>query len=139
KTIFFAEKLAVCHNLPGLQGGNLWGAPPFFGSGTPDQPPIVNFAGEFGFTGLPTSGAPKAASYNGALFQTQPARGACDPTLASSPHAGGIYVAMGDGSVRFVSSDVSQATWQAALTPCPIAGFSKGYPRSDVLGADWGG
>ena len=35
---------------------------------------------------------------------------------ARSNHAGGVNVALGDGSVRFVSDSVSLATWQALAT-----------------------
>jgi prepilin-type processing-associated H-X9-DG protein len=138
KTIFFTEKITACDTPPALMGGNLWAMPPFFASGTQANPPVFNFAGEIGFTGVLAKGAPDASSYTGALFQTRPAVGQCDPTLASSPHTGGMNVALGDGSVKFISSTVSQATWQAALTPGPIEGFSTGYPRSDAIGRDWG-
>jgi prepilin-type N-terminal cleavage/methylation domain-containing protein/prepilin-type processing-associated H-X9-DG protein len=40
-----------------------------------------------------------------------------DPRYAASGHSGGGNVAMGDGSVRFVSSSVSGASWWAAITP----------------------
>jgi prepilin-type N-terminal cleavage/methylation domain-containing protein len=46
---------------------------------------------------------------------------------AVSPHAGGIVVGMGDGSVRLVSDGISQGTWFAACTPA----------AGDVLGSDW--
>jgi prepilin-type N-terminal cleavage/methylation domain-containing protein/prepilin-type processing-associated H-X9-DG protein len=46
---------------------------------------------------------------------------------AVSPHAHGINVAMGDGSVRFISEGVSANTWFAACTP----------NNNDVLGTDW--
>jgi prepilin-type N-terminal cleavage/methylation domain-containing protein len=46
---------------------------------------------------------------------------------AVSPHAGGIVVGMGDGSVRLVSDGISQGTWFAACTPA----------AGDNLGSDW--
>jgi prepilin-type N-terminal cleavage/methylation domain-containing protein/prepilin-type processing-associated H-X9-DG protein len=46
---------------------------------------------------------------------------------AVSPHTGGINVALGDGSVRFVSQGVSGNTWWFALTPA----------NGEVLGSDW--
>jgi prepilin-type N-terminal cleavage/methylation domain-containing protein/prepilin-type processing-associated H-X9-DG protein len=46
---------------------------------------------------------------------------------AVSPHTGAINVAMGDGSVRTVSGNISGATWFAACTPA----------AGEVLGADW--
>jgi len=156
KTILFTEKTPVCSGttLAGslvATGGNLWPMPisntvGLFasGSGTAASP-VVNFAGSVGFTGIAATAT--TGPYDGALFLNQPPLGACDPTLASTPHPGGINVAMADGHVVFVSSSVSQTTWQAALTPSPIAGQiwngtsfmtnSFGYPRSDILGADW--
>jgi prepilin-type N-terminal cleavage/methylation domain-containing protein/prepilin-type processing-associated H-X9-DG protein len=46
---------------------------------------------------------------------------------ASSKHTGGINVALCDGSVRFVSSTVSLATWRAIGTRA----------GGEVLGSDW--
>jgi prepilin-type N-terminal cleavage/methylation domain-containing protein/prepilin-type processing-associated H-X9-DG protein len=46
---------------------------------------------------------------------------------ATSPHSGGINVAMGDGSVRFMNQSVSPNSWFAACTPAsndlPAADF----------------
>jgi prepilin-type N-terminal cleavage/methylation domain-containing protein len=46
---------------------------------------------------------------------------------AVSPHAGGINVGIGDGSVRFVPQGISGSTWFYACTPS----------GGDVLGSDW--
>jgi prepilin-type N-terminal cleavage/methylation domain-containing protein/prepilin-type processing-associated H-X9-DG protein len=46
---------------------------------------------------------------------------------ATSPHTGGINVAMGDGSTRFVAQGISGTTWFAACTPS----------NGDLLGPDW--
>jgi prepilin-type processing-associated H-X9-DG protein len=50
-----------------------------------------------------------------------------DYRLVQSAHSRVVNVAMGDGSVRSVSSDISQPTWQNALTPAD----------GNVLGPDW--
>ena len=42
---------------------------------------------------------------------------ACNNILPSTPHPGGIQTALGDGSVRTVSSSMSPTTWFAANTP----------------------
>jgi prepilin-type N-terminal cleavage/methylation domain-containing protein/prepilin-type processing-associated H-X9-DG protein len=47
--------------------------------------------------------------------------------LAESPHSNGINVALGDGSVRFVSQAVRGDTWWAATT----------RDGGEVLGSDW--
>jgi hypothetical protein len=46
---------------------------------------------------------------------------------AVSPHTSGINVGLGDGSVRFVSGNISQTTWFAAVTPA----------GGEPLGTDW--
>ncbi|MBM3993890.1 MAG: DUF1559 domain-containing protein [Planctomycetes bacterium] len=52
------------------------------------------------------------------LFQQQPDwRTQCDPSVAQSPHSGGINALMGDGGVKFVSSGVSAVAWGAACNP----------------------
>jgi prepilin-type N-terminal cleavage/methylation domain-containing protein len=62
------------------------------------------------------------------MFQTQPPYvTGCDNSRAQSSHAGGISVALADGSVRFVSSGISLNTWASACDP------RDGVP----LGADW--
>jgi len=51
-------------------------------------------------------------------FQNAP-RGCipCDPRVAQSPHASGMLVGLGDGSVRMVNSNISEWTYWAAVTP----------------------
>jgi prepilin-type N-terminal cleavage/methylation domain-containing protein len=51
----------------------------------------------------------------------------CDPSRAQTAHAGGMSVALVDGSVRSVSPGISDITWANACHP------SDGQP----LGADW--
>jgi prepilin-type N-terminal cleavage/methylation domain-containing protein len=51
----------------------------------------------------------------------------CNNWTAQAGHTGGMNVGLGDGSVRFVSRALSQATWTSALLP------SDGNP----LGSDW--
>jgi len=48
-------------------------------------------------------------------------------TRPVSYHSGGINVAMGDGSSRFVSQAVTGTTWWAAMTK----------DASDIVGPDW--
>jgi prepilin-type N-terminal cleavage/methylation domain-containing protein/prepilin-type processing-associated H-X9-DG protein len=50
----------------------------------------------------------------------------CD-CVATSPHAGGVNVGMGDGSCRLVAQGISGLTWYIACTPS----------GGDVLPADW--
>jgi prepilin-type N-terminal cleavage/methylation domain-containing protein len=54
---------------------------------------------------------------NTQMFQDHPLPRACDNWRAQSGHTHGMNVALMDGSVRTVSSTVSQRTWDAALLP----------------------
>jgi prepilin-type processing-associated H-X9-DG protein len=69
------------------------------------------------------SGTPPYACY----FWCVPYPQSICQILPTSPHTGGINAAMADGSVKFVSRGVSNATWAAAVTP----------DGGEVLGSDW--
>jgi prepilin-type processing-associated H-X9-DG protein len=97
-TIFFAERYQLCNGTP--MG---WG-----------------YAGE-------SAWAPAFAYLSAGKFQERPAQMDCDATLPQGVHPGGINVGLGDGSVRFVSSNLSLLTWSAACTP----------DGGEVLGPDW--
>jgi len=60
-------------------------------------------------------------------FWTTPARGFCQPGSPSSPHPSVMVCAVGDGSTRTVSSNISSATWLNACIP----------DDGNVLGSDW--
>jgi prepilin-type N-terminal cleavage/methylation domain-containing protein len=108
QTIFFPEKIAQC--TAGLYNNNFW----------PDWGPILSSSDEGDPTG---TGAPiwqPVTTYDGTV-------GVCNGGIASSPHRTVINVGMGDGSVKQVSTNVSQTTWWYALTP----------NAGDVLGDDW--
>jgi prepilin-type N-terminal cleavage/methylation domain-containing protein len=71
----------------------------------------------------PTTGYPACQ-----LFQAAPNHlTECDYLRAQSGHARGVNVTLGDGSVRFVSNQVSAATWAAACDP----------RDGGTLGSDW--
>jgi hypothetical protein len=114
-TILYAEKYARCTDALYPEGGSFWAY-----AGTGFVPPLH-----------PTF----AISWNGhsigpwSKFQYKPSPflGNCDPTLASTPHTGGIQVCLADASVRIISPAVTGATWWAACTP--------GW--GEVLGNDW--
>jgi len=99
-TVFFAEKKSTCTG-----------------------PNYSNWAGT---STSSTITAPYFTSTAVPQPMTSPATG-CDITRAHFLSAGGCQVAMGDGSVRGVSSGVSQPTWQQVLTPS----------NNEVTGTDW--
>jgi prepilin-type N-terminal cleavage/methylation domain-containing protein len=60
-------------------------------------------------------------------FQINPVPGNCEPNLLVSPHSSTMLVALGDGSVKSVSSGISATTWTNACNA------RSGQP----LGSDW--
>ena len=59
------------------------------------------------------------------LFQTRPVPNQCQVSVTQTGHTGGMQVALGDGSVRTVTSGVSPTTWASAITPAggEVLGF----------------
>jgi prepilin-type N-terminal cleavage/methylation domain-containing protein len=137
-TIMFAERPQVCTDAFGKAVFNLWGfgfygpATPAIALLTPDDPAGLPSTGQI-CAALPlpqayTAGmmrvrigrddAPPQPSPVSRSFQVGlKARGPCDPRLAGSPHAGGMLIALGDGSVRFLDSKMNDWTYWAAMTP----------------------
>jgi prepilin-type N-terminal cleavage/methylation domain-containing protein/prepilin-type processing-associated H-X9-DG protein len=155
KTVFFTEKTPVCTgpvlntkvNISGV-GGNLWSFPILTGYTAPPSlvtfpassgNTLYNWAGEVGADPVPISSSLPGATppYEFLQYLIQPTPGSCDPRFATSPHSGGINVCMGDGSVKFVSNQVSPKCWQAALTPAPLLP-PYGNGRTDQLDESWG-
>lgn len=107
QTILFTEKYAQCFNTAYPYGGNYWAY--YFTGSVNLQPYHPGFAVSW----HPWSIGPTSKF----LIQPRPYNGNCDPTLASSPHTGGIQAAMTDGSVRFLANSISGFTWWYLCTP----------------------
>jgi len=132
-TILHADKYARCSNItmspPFRDGGTAWAyctALPFPWQPEPMNLPPRGFQPGFAIGGLVPLGATNAIGF-GSKFQSQPRPNECDPTRASTPHAGGIQVGLVDGSVRTLSPGISGDTWWWAVTP----------NQGEVLGSDW--
>ena len=115
-TIFFGEIYASC----GLWGGPSFAAASLWADSTLPWRPIMCHNTLF------KNVNPGYAPCN--TFQVVPQMfTTCDPSRGQSSHPTGMNVALGDGSVRFVSVSISPATWAAACDP-----------RDGVtLGPDW--
>jgi len=61
------------------------------------------------------------------LPQTKVPQTQCDPRRVQALSAGGIQVLLVDGSVRSVTTDITQTTWAYAITP----------DDGQILGSDW--
>ncbi len=121
-TVVFAERYSrSCGCCASLWGHGSWetGYMNIFAYG--NRAGTVGYTSQYNWSGPGKVGA-------ASLFQLTPVPGgACDPTRSQSNHSGSMNVALGDGSVRTVTSGVSAATWWAALTP----------NQGEVLGSDW--
>jgi prepilin-type N-terminal cleavage/methylation domain-containing protein len=69
---------------------------------------------------------PNAAGV-GTTFQVAPLQAACNSDYPQSFSVNGIQVALADGSVRLVRTDISGLTWRAAILPAD----------GQALGGDW--
>ena len=96
-TIAIGEKQARCGG-----SGTLWA----HGSWNPAWEPRFNSSALFG-----------SATGIDSRFQVQPTDAQCNPVRAQSPHTGGMNAGLWDGSVRFISANISQQTWWWACTP----------------------
>jgi prepilin-type N-terminal cleavage/methylation domain-containing protein/prepilin-type processing-associated H-X9-DG protein len=111
-TLLYAEKYARCTNGAYPEGGSYWDYWGRYATGGPwyQGPPLFP---AFALSWNASSIGPPSR------FQVQPSPylGNCDPTLASTAHAGGMNVCLADGSVRSLSFSISPATWWALCTP----------------------
>jgi hypothetical protein len=118
-TVFVTEKLTFCMSAPngpmelGNNGGqcNGPGGDPFCGGSNWSDPLLDFFAPVYNDlpAGIITTAYTPQFNVN---FQIN-----CDPTRPSSGHTGVIVVALGDGSVRTVSADISPLTWLLVNIP----------------------
>jgi len=117
-TLFFAERYGTCGSSgnanSGSTFGNLW------------SDSNVTWRPAFCMNGP----VPPTAPYSTCLpFQVAPDWiNQCDPWRAQSPHASGMNVGVGDGSVRFLSTNINPGIWANLCDP---------RDGSVVSGTDW--
>ncbi len=118
-TIAFAERYATC-------GGRDvdWTESRYVEANAPRRPsfadggPIPNYRSYDDVYPVPDRrGRASVASVPGKTFQAAPSPAACDPTVAETPHAAGMLVGFGDGSVRLIGRSVSETVYWSAVTP----------------------
>jgi prepilin-type N-terminal cleavage/methylation domain-containing protein len=113
-TVIFTERLGWCGPTISTPQTPLWNDVYGPVQGWHYTPSFCDSSGTVGYT-------------NCSLFVAQPLWTNCNPALATSNHPGGIPLLIGDGSVRFGATGMSQTTWQSACNP--MDGIS--------LGSDW--
>ena len=125
-TIAFAEAYATCGRTGDINNmaGSLWA----------DSTSI--WRATFGTDGTLLDGSPylfpakRQVGYPASVpqFQVRPNwMTECDSSKAQSAHTGGMNVALADGSVRFLSGNISNVTWTRAVDP----------RDGNVFGNDW--
>jgi prepilin-type N-terminal cleavage/methylation domain-containing protein len=124
-TIIFAEKYMQCGNKgTATYSAFYWGETCLnCGSGG-------NYAGTCNRQNSnPANNGSPALFYNGLRLvpQAKPNPKRCEPCQLQALTPGGSLVCMGDGSVRTVSTSISQQTWANAVNPSD----------GNVLGSDW--
>jgi len=123
-TILFAEKYMLCGSTnTGNASAFYWGETCLnCGAGG-------NYAGTCDRQGAPNGVGSPPLFYNGLTLvpQAKPNWKVCNPCMLQAPTAGGILVGLGDGSVRMVTTGISQQTWANAVNPAD----------GQVLGSDW--
>jgi prepilin-type N-terminal cleavage/methylation domain-containing protein len=121
-TITFVERWCICGQAQRIWGEDGQGAGPNTGwSGNPQVTTSTAYGIDFpGWDQDFRWGPPNLPQSNATVNN-------CDYKRAQGFSAGGILVALGDGSSRMVSYAITQATWTSALYP------DDGVP----LGSDW--
>jgi prepilin-type N-terminal cleavage/methylation domain-containing protein len=140
-TVTFAERYKLCQPSSGGHTDPVWAAHPW---STPNGPWAVpafgytSWSNASGIANVPNGGGNLNGYYpdywthgngpGGSIpFQTSPSAANCNWYAPQGAHTGTMQVALGDGSVRGVSTGVSTTTWVYACVP------NDGTP----LGSNW--
>jgi prepilin-type N-terminal cleavage/methylation domain-containing protein len=125
--IMMAEKYMECGTGPGNIAAFYWGETCLdCGSGGNYPTACARFGNGPANVGSPPLFYNSAAN-PAQVPQSKPSPYNCNPCMLQAPWSGGILVGLADGSVRLVSTAISQQTWTNAV-----------YPNDgNVLGSDW--
>ncbi|HUR55222.1 MAG TPA: DUF1559 domain-containing protein [Gemmataceae bacterium] len=118
-TVFFAEMYGTCGNTGILNSSGTFGS--LWADANSVWRPGFNLGSGKGGGGVTTYPASPKFQVNPHYLNN------CIYTVPQGAHTGGILVGLGDGSVRFLSGSVSNATWATAADP----------RDGNVLGGDW--
>ena len=120
-TIVFAEHYARCNGTSFHYSSSLWS---FTGSHAVRRATFADGGSSQSYqllddvhpvtAGVPPSSTPSAP---GVTFQVRPPLDECNPLVPQTPHAGGMIVALADGSVRTIAPAVNPSVFWSAVTP----------------------
>lgn len=116
-TLFFSEVYGTC----GTSGTStlLWGS--LWADANSVWRPAVNL-------GSSKAGSSVTMYPQALMFQVAPHyMTTCDPLRSQSGHAAGLSIALGDGSVRFVSQGIDAKTWGYVNDPRDLQTISAGW------------
>ena len=105
-TVFLAEVYGTCGNGGNINGTSEWGS--LWADSNSIWRPAYNLGASKAGTNV-TTYPPSPLPQNSPNFVTT-----CNPLTVQSNHTGGLNVCMGDGSVHFIVTSVTQNTWAAA-------------------------
>jgi len=123
-TIVFAEKYMICGPAANAQAVFYWGET-CIDCGAPGT-----YAGACNRLSNSWGNVGSPPMFYGSITQVPQAKPdprKCNPCMLQAMSPGGIQVGLGDGSVRNVSTGISQQTWANAVNPAD----------GNVLGSDW--
>jgi prepilin-type N-terminal cleavage/methylation domain-containing protein/prepilin-type processing-associated H-X9-DG protein len=110
-TVFIAEVYGTCGNGGVQNSSSTWGS--LWADANSVWRPGFNLgAGKSGSVAAVGTYPPSPMPQDAPHFFNN-----CDPTTVQSAHGGGLNVCLGDGSVRFVSTTITPATWASATDP----------------------
>jgi prepilin-type N-terminal cleavage/methylation domain-containing protein len=116
-TVFFAEMFGTCGNGGNLNGSSTWGS--LWADANSVWRPGFNLGDSKGGSTVTVPPATSLANYPPSpMFQVRPHYyNTCRPTVPQGSHPGGMFVGLGDGSVKFLSGTMNATVWANIADP----------------------